>query len=73
MQKKRADEGDSVSQKHAPAPLADTVGVKKKTSTPSTSDRSTKTNTTNLKPGSSENSTIGSGENRTIGMFQMVR
>ncbi len=38
----------SVTQKRSPASSPDTVGVNKKTSTPSTSDRITKTKTTNL-------------------------
>ncbi len=49
MPRKRGDESDSGAQKRGPAPSPpDTVGVNKKTSTPSTSDRSTKTKTTNL-------------------------
>ena len=70
---KRGDKGDIYgdSQKHTPSSSPDTVGDKKKTSTPSTSDRSTKIKTINLNLGSRENSTIGSRENRTIGMFQM--
>jgi hypothetical protein len=45
---KRGDEDDSDTQKHGPAPSPDTVGPNKKTSTPSTSDRSTKTKAANL-------------------------
>ncbi len=49
MPRKRGDEGDSGTQKRGPAPSPpDAVGVNKKTSTPNTSDRSTKTKTTNL-------------------------
>ena len=49
MSRKRGDEGGSGAQKHGPAPSPpDAVGANKKTSTPSTSDRSTKTKTTNL-------------------------
>ena len=39
---KRGGEGGSGAQKHSPVSLPDAVGAKKKTSTPSTSDRSTK-------------------------------
>ena len=46
--RKRGGEGGSGTQKRGPAPSLDAVGVNKKTSTPSTSDRSTKTKTTNL-------------------------
>ncbi len=46
---KEGGEGDSVVQKRGPAPSPpDTVGTNKKTSTPNTSDRSTKTKTNNL-------------------------
>jgi hypothetical protein len=46
---KEGGEGDSGAQKRGPGPSSpDTVGANKKTSTPSTSDRSTKTKTTNL-------------------------
>jgi hypothetical protein len=46
---KEGGEGGSVAQKRGPAPSPpDTVGGNKKTSTPITSDRSTKTKTTNL-------------------------
>jgi hypothetical protein len=46
---KEDDEGGSDTQKRGPSPSPpDTVGGNKKTSTPSTSDRSTKTKTTNL-------------------------
>ena len=49
MPRKRGDEVGSGAQKHGPAPSPpDAVGVNKKTSTPSMSDRSTKTKTTNL-------------------------
>jgi hypothetical protein len=48
MSRKYGDEGDSVTQKRAPESSPDTVGAKKQTSTPSTSERSTKTKTTNL-------------------------
>ncbi len=41
---KRGGEGGSGAQKRAPAPSPDTVGANKKSSTPSTSDRSTKQN-----------------------------
>ena len=46
---KEGGEGGSDAQKRGPTPSPpDTVGANKKTSTPSTSDRSTKTKTTNL-------------------------
>ncbi len=46
---KEGGEGGSGAQKRGPAPSPpDTVGANKKTSTPSTSDKSTKTKTTNL-------------------------
>ena len=46
---KEGGEGGSGAQKRGPAPSPpDAVGANKKTSTPSTSDRSTKTKTTNL-------------------------
>jgi hypothetical protein len=46
---KEDGEDGSGAQKHGPVPSPpDTVGANKKTSTPSTSDRSTKTKTTNL-------------------------
>ena len=46
---KEGGEGDSGAQKRGPAPSPpDAVGANKKTSTPSMSDRSTKTKTTNL-------------------------
>jgi hypothetical protein len=46
---KEGGEGGSDAQKRGPAPSPpDAVGTNKKTSTPSTSDRSTKTKTTNL-------------------------
>jgi hypothetical protein len=46
---KEGDEGGSGAKKSGPGPSPpDTVGGNKKTSTPSTSDRSTKTKTTNL-------------------------
>ncbi len=46
---KEDGEGDSGAQKRGPAPSPpDAVGGNKKTSTPRTSDRSTKTKTTNL-------------------------
>ena len=49
MPRKRGDEGGSRAQKRGPASSpSDAVGANKKTSTPSTSDRSTKTKTTNL-------------------------
>ena len=50
MSRTRGVEGDSVAQKRVPASSPDAVGVNKKTSTPSTSDRITKTKTTNLNP-----------------------
>ena len=50
MPRKRGGEVGSGAQKHGPAPSPpDAVGVNKKTSTPRTSDRNTKTKTTNLK------------------------
>ena len=48
MPPKRGTKDDSDAQNSAPAPLADTVGAKKKTSTLSTSDRSTHKKTTNV-------------------------
>jgi hypothetical protein len=46
---KEGGEGDGGTQKRGPAPSSpDTVGVNKETSTPITSDRNTKTKTTNL-------------------------
>ncbi len=49
MPRKRGDEGGSGAQKRGPSPSPqDTVGDNKKTSTPNTSDRNTKTKTTNL-------------------------
>ena len=49
MPRKRGGEGGSDAQKRGPAPSPpDAVGVNKKTSTPITSDRSTKRKTTNL-------------------------
>ena len=44
----RGGEDDSDTQKRVPESSPDTVGANKKTSTPNTSDRSTKTKTTNL-------------------------
>jgi hypothetical protein len=49
MSRKRGDEVGSVTKKHgSTSSPPDTVGVHKKTSTPITSDRNTKTKTTNL-------------------------
>ena len=49
MSRKSGDEVGSGTQKHgSTSSPPDTVGVHKKTSTPSTSDRNTKTKTTNL-------------------------
>jgi hypothetical protein len=48
MSRKRGVEGDSDTKKRSPTPSPDAVGTNKKTSTPVTSDRRTKTNTTNL-------------------------
>ena len=49
MLRKRGVKVGSDVQKRGPAPsLSDVVGANKKTSTPSTSDRSTKTKTTNV-------------------------
>jgi hypothetical protein len=46
---KEGGEGGNDAQKRGPPPSpTDTVGANKKTSTPNTSDRSSKTNTTNL-------------------------
>ena len=48
MPPKRGGESGSDAQKRAPASSPNVVGDKEKTSTPRTSDRSTKTNATNL-------------------------